>query len=67
MQNYDDLAIFMILFQIATAINFRNLMLKHPLSRVNFWQHNTLVYHHVKPKPASGIPVSAKLKVTALL
>ena len=66
--NYDNLAIFMIRFQIAIAINFLNLILKlYHLSRVNFWQHNTLVYHRVKPKPASGMPVSDKLKVTTLL
>ena len=67
MDNYDNSIIFMIRFQISIAINFLNLMLKLPPEQGNFWQHNTLVYHRVKPKPASGIPVSVKLKVTSLL
>ena len=62
MDNYDNLVIFMIRFQLAIAINFPNLMPKLPPE-----QNNTLVYHRVKPKPASGIPVSVKLKVTTLL
>ena len=70
MDNYDNLVIFMIRFQISIAINFLNIMLKPPheqMSKINFWQHNTLFYLRVKLKPASGIPVSVKLKVTTLL